>query len=172
MNPLQQVEKLEELGDKDTDVRRPTPERDAATKRPVEPDIDTDMTGQPYADRGRSSTNGAEVRRFEGLRLDRIIPRMSAEDRRIVSLSIWGVVVAEIYLPERVAAVAFRFGLKRGYSLDLPNGWGICKPGQRAKAFERVRREQPYCVIGLPPCTKFSLLQELTKATHGRIRCG
>jgi len=34
-------------------------------------------------------------------------------------------------------------------------------------AWKRVREETPYLLIGFPPCTYFSILQELNKSVHG-----
>ena len=89
---------------------------------------------------------------------------LTPEDRRVVSLVVMGVDVTDLFLPEQVASAAAKFGLRPGSSFDLANGWDFCKPEHRAKAFEQIRREKPFCIIGSPPCTKFSLLQELTKA--------
>jgi len=44
-------------------------------------------------------------------------------DRKILSSSIMGVDITEIYSPERVAQVARKFGLVSGSSMDLTNGW-------------------------------------------------
>ncbi len=44
-------------------------------------------------------------------------------DRKILSSSIMGVDITEIYSPERVAQVARQFGLVSGSSMDLTNGW-------------------------------------------------
>ena len=73
--------------------------------------------------------------------------------------------MTEIFSPERVAGVAAKFGLIQGSSFDFINGWDFCRPDHRAKAFEQIRKEKQFCVIGSFPCTKFSLLQELTKAS-------
>ena len=44
-------------------------------------------------------------------------------DRKILSASILGVDITEVYSPERVARVAKKFGLVSGSSMDLTNGW-------------------------------------------------
>ena len=50
--------------------------------------------------------------------------------------------------------------------MDLTNGWEFSKDDHRARASKKIQ-EEPYCTIGSPPCTMFSLLQELAKAVKG-----
>ena len=89
---------------------------------------------------------------------------MDDVDARILSSVILGVDLTEVYSPVRVAAVAAKFGLRPGSSLDLTNGWNFSKSEHRRRALLKIKEEDPYCVIGSPPCTMFSMLQELTKA--------
>ena len=37
--------------------------------------------------------------------------------------------------------------------------WDFTKPQDRKRAWERIRAEEPFLVIGSPPCTMFSRLQ-------------
>ena len=69
--------------------------------------------------------------------------------------AILGVDVTEIYSPVRVAAVAAKFGMKPGSSFDLTNGWDFTRKEHREKAWNKIKQEEPYCIIGLPPCTLF-----------------
>ena len=62
-----------------------------------------------------------------------------------------------------------------GSSMDLTNGWEFEREGHKRLAWKRVREEAPYQLIGSPPCTYFSVLQELNKVllvvlTRGRFR--
>ena len=144
-----------ELGDNrgtTRDIRLPSPERAPAVKRVVE--SDDLMMDVPAENKSRR----------DEVQADSAMDSLTSIERHIVSLVVMGVDVTEIFSPERVAGVAAKFGLIPGSSFDLTNGWDFCRPDHRAKAFERIRREKPFCVIGSPPCTKFSLLQELTKA--------
>ena len=93
---------------------------------------------------------------------------MSEVDRHILHGAILGVDLTEVYSPVRVAAVASKFRLRGGTSFDLTNGWNLSDPKQRAAAWKRIRDEDPYCIIGSPPCTMFSALQELNKV-HTKI---
>ena len=60
--------------------------------------------------------------------------------------------------------MATKFVLRPGSSLDLTNGWNFSKSEHRRRAWLKIKEEDPYCVIGSPPCTMFSMLQELIKA--------
>ena len=37
--------------------------------------------------------------------------------------------------------------------------WNFTRPGDRKRAWERIRAEKPFLVVGSPPCTMFSRLQ-------------
>ena len=69
--------------------------------------------------------------------------------------------ITEVYSPEIVNDVTRRHGLIAGSSLDLSNGWDFTKPEHRRAAWKKVKAEDPYLIIGSPPFTPFSLLQEL-----------
>ena len=51
--------------------------------------------------------------------------------------------------------------------MDLTTGKDFTKPEDCRAAWQRVRDEAPYVLVGSPPCTYFSVLQELNKAAHG-----
>ena len=53
-----------------------------------------------------------------------------------------------------------------GSSFDLTNGWDFSLDDHRTRAWTRIKVEEPYCVIGSPPCTLFSALMELNLAQH------
>ena len=72
-------------------------------------------------------------------------------DKKILSASILGVDITEVYSPERVARVAKKFGLVSGSSMDLTNGWDFEREGHKRLAWKRVREEAPYLLIGSPP---------------------
>ena len=88
-------------------------------------------------------------------------------DRKILSAAILNVDITEVYSPERVARIARKFGLVAGSSMDLTNGWDFNREDHKRLAWSKVRDEAPYQLIGSPPCTYFSVLQELNKAVHG-----
>ena len=57
-------------------------------------------------------------------------------------------------------------GLSPGHSLDSTNGWDFTVEAHRKKAWNLVKQTKPYMLIGSPPCTMFSMLQELNKHMH------
>ena len=71
--------------------------------------------------------------------------------------------IMEVYSPERVAKLCGEFGLTPGSSLDLTNGFDFDTALDRERAWMIVRRDQPLLIIGSPPCTYFSALNELNK---------
>ena len=171
---------LEDTEPRATDIRLGTPDRAPPTKRVGEaededmgtgaksrridkPDIEgmLDSMNCPFDHPGRGCSiplNG-KVGKVEE-------DAMSEEDRNILKSVILGVDITEVYSPVRVAAVAGKFGLTGGTSFDLTNGWNFSDPQHRAAAWKKIKQEDPYCIIGSPPCTMFSALQELSKAQH------
>ena len=69
--------------------------------------------------------------------------------------------IMQVYSPESGAKLRRKHGLTLGCSLDLTNGYDFDKAEDREKAWEIVRRDKPHTVIGSPPCTYFSALQDL-----------
>ena len=55
------------------------------------------------------------------------------------------------------------YGLDQGMAMDLKSGYDFDKSSDRARCWEAVKRDKPMLVIGSPPCTYFSRLQELNK---------
>ena len=92
---------------------------------------------------------------------------MDEVDRNILAAAILGVDITEVYAPERVAKVAQQFGFRAGSSVDLTNGWDFNLEDYRKKAWTKIKEESSYLLIGSPPCTYFSMLQELNVAVHG-----
>ena len=80
---------------------------------------------------------------------------------------ILGIDVAEIYLPERVTAIAREINLTPRSAMDLSNGWDFSKVAGKLRAWKKIKEEAPYLVIGSPPCTLFSFVQEINIAQYG-----
>ena len=95
-----------------------------------------------------------------------MLDSLNSADRRIIAASLMGVDITEVFSPERVAQVARRYGLVAGTSFDLTNGWDFTLEDHKRKAWMKTREESPYVLIGSPPCTYFSMLQELNIAQH------
>ena len=93
---------------------------------------------------------------------------MSEEDRKILAGILLGVVITEVYSPESVARKSVEFGLVAGSSVDLTNGWESTRAGHGRAAWIQVGKDDPYLLVGSPPCTRFSVLQDLNlHGNHG-----
>merc|ERR1712242_435708 len=79
--------------------------------------------------------------------------------------------VSELFSPPRVAAELGRLpvmSLVGGSCFDLrcdANGvaWDFTKAADRERARAQIRREKPFLVVGSPPCTEFSSVQNLNR---------
>ena len=77
--------------------------------------------------------------------------------------------VTEFYSPPRIAHMAKLMGLTPDYPRDLttrgPGGfkWDFTRARDRLKAWKLIKRDRPYLIVGSPPCTAFSVLQNLIK---------
>ena len=83
------------------------------------------------------------------------------ENRKILSAIIRGVDITEIYSPERVVKACLKQNLVPGSSMDLTSGWDFSKKEHREAAVRQISKEKPTLLIGSPPCTFFSILQNL-----------
>ncbi len=79
--------------------------------------------------------------------------------------------VTEIFSPERVASVCREFGLEPGLSMDIKSGYDFDSKKDRDRCWEALEHDKLTLVIGSPPCTLFSRLQELNKLMYkdGRL---
>ena len=71
--------------------------------------------------------------------------------------------VVDIFSPERVGKACVSFGLEQGMAMDIKSGFDFDLAVDRARCWETIKRDKPLLVIGSPPCTLFSRLQELNK---------
>ena len=74
--------------------------------------------------------------------------------------------ITEVFSPEGVAKLCKKHVLTPGCSLVLTNGHDFNKAADRERAWEIIKRDKPHTVIGSPPCTYFSALQELNKCLY------
>ena len=72
-----------------------------------------------------------------------------------------------MYSPARVNEVVKRWGLKPGSSMDPTNEHDFTKPEDRKRAWAKIKEWDPLLITGSPPCTLFSLLQELNITVNG-----
>ena len=149
-----------------------TPDRLRKDKRRGEPDDmeDDDHKQRRFDDDQAMSIPGSpdDQPEFKHQKIDDdMLDSMDEVDRKILAASILGVDITEVYSPERIAKVARKFGLQAGSFFDLTNGWDFNVEEHRRKAWVKIKEESPYLLIGSPPCTYFSMLQELNVAVHG-----
>ena len=130
----------------------------------MESDAVTGLPRSAAADVATGLSRPADDDDFEAQMQD--IDNMEVVDRKIIVATILGVDIIEVYSLERVAKVAKRNGLVAGSSMDLTTGVHFIKASERQLAWRRVKDEAPFVLIGSPPCTYFSMPQELNIATN------
>ena len=86
---------------------------------------------------------------------------MNETDRKILWALSRGADIAEIFSPERVSQVCQKFGLTPGDALDFRTGRDLRRPEHRQRAMTLIHETKPALIIGSPPCTMFSALQNL-----------
>ena len=97
---------------------------------------------------------------YSHLRIEMAINRQSAE---YMTKQLSSVDVVEVFSPERVGEMCSEFGLDQGMGMDLKSGFDFDLASDRARCWATVKKDKPMLVIGSPPCTLFSQLQELNK---------
>ena len=70
--------------------------------------------------------------------------------------------VSELYNPNRFQGEVKRFGLCQGQAFDLELGWDLLDKGMRQEVRKHIREIKPGLVVISPPCTLFSILQNLS----------
>ncbi len=84
--------------------------------------------------------------------------------------------VAEVYSKPRVTQMLKQMpnlGLTPGFALDLTGedvdgrAWDFTDIEMRRRARERVIRDEPFFLIGCPPCTEYCAYQALNAVRHG-----
>ena len=73
--------------------------------------------------------------------------------------------ICEVFSPPRVGLEANKYGLRPGEAMDLTTGWDFNREDHRLKAEQYIDEHMPLAVIGSPPCTPFSQLQNLNPDT-------
>lgn len=97
---------------------------------------------------------------------DDAMGELDVVDMRVLASATLGVDITEVFSPVRVDQVAGKFGFSPGSSLDMTNGWNFDLEADRRRAWKLVKQTQPRVLIGSPPFTRFSTLQELNTYVH------
>eukprot|EP00974_Lingulodinium_polyedra_P129174 11209057-Lingulodinium_polyedra.AAC.1 len=102
--------------------------------------------------------DGMDIANFEIESIARDLVEMAAVD------------VAEIYTPPRFTPKCSRYGLRPGFVVDLTTRredgeyWDLSREEDQEE-LERVQAvQEPYLLIGSPPCTDFCGLLRLSKS--------
>ena len=66
-----------------------------------------------------------------------------------------------MFSPSRIAELAGKRGMSQGSSFDLETGWNLEDANDRRKMWRMLKEEDPTLIILCPPCTAFTLIQEL-----------
>ena len=74
--------------------------------------------------------------------------------------------ISEVFSPNRVTSVGKQFGLVPGEAMDIKNGYDFGLVNPQKKAWDSRIKDKPKLVIGSPPCTFLSCLQELNKCMY------
>jgi len=69
--------------------------------------------------------------------------------------------ISEVFSPPRIAEMAGKKGLTQGTSFDLETGWDLERPEDRRRMWRTLKEEDPELLVICPPCTAFTMLQEL-----------
>ena len=81
--------------------------------------------------------------------------------RRAVLQAMSDLAVSEVYSPPRIAPMAPQAGFRQGVSADLETGWDFSKEADRKAIRRRLASDSPALLILCPPCTAFSVVQNL-----------
>ena len=154
---------LEDRARTRTETRLRTPERAPATRR-----VSTDEGPLPYPKTRRLSEDAMETEVDDSALMEASIDALSAQDILILDKIVKGADIMEVFSPARVNELAVKFGLIAGASLDLTNGFDFDKKEDRDRCWKIVIHDKPQVLVGSPPCTMFSMLQELNIAVHGK----
>ena len=175
------VEELGEAPNAQSDRRYPSPTRAPATKRKknvhlsepatkrsivgdlTDDEIDQDMDSLRAKQEdmkivGRAILGHSVEEVYSNQRIQLAVTRQTVESMKLMSVD-----VTEIFSPERVAAVCREFNLRPGMSMDIKSGFDFDKKSDRDRCWDAIKKDKPSLVIGSPPCTLFSKLQELNK---------
>ena len=125
------------------------------------------------ADNGAASSSGP-WRQGEDAAMDALDKGARMDHMKVIRMKLGcSNDVSEVYSPPRIVTVAEAAGLRGGFSLDLtapsPDGtvWDFSRHDCRRRALELVQSQRPYLLIGSPPCTAFSNLQNLNRCRPG-----
>ena len=92
---------------------------------------------------------------------------LSKASRKAILKQMKKLTVAEVFSPPRVTTEAKEMGHQEGGAFDLHTGYDLSQRKDRVRCWQELRQADPHLVVICPPCSPFSLLQELNR---GRVR--
>ena len=144
--------------------------------RPIKDAMDTgeQSSPEPYQPRGAKVPRNEDeemetaLNKLEKLKSDAEVER-DKMDRKMLAMVLNDIDVAEVDSPPRVVQMAVRIGLIGGRSMDLKTEWDFSFRANRRRAIEAILHDDPWIIGGSPPCTMFSLLQQLNVHKFGHL---
>ena len=88
---------------------------------------------------------------------------LSKASKKAIVKNMKALTAAEVFSPPRVAVVAEELGHRSGGPYDLQTGYDLSSSTDRMKCMKELRQADPDVLIICPPCSPFSLLQELNR---------
>ena len=105
---------------------------------------------------------------FEDEEADKVYGTLCRSSRKRLRRALEKVTVSELYSEPRIAKEATRQGLTAGTSIDLKTGFDLTKPGDRQRAWRRLKEEDPDLIMICPPCGPFSQMQAINYSRMSR----
>ena len=87
-------------------------------------------------------------------------------DVAVLAAFLKGVDITQMSSPERVTKVCKKNHRVPDYSFDLRIGYDLSDENMQALVMDKIDKSRPALVIGSPPCTMFSRLQQLNLRVH------
>ena len=90
-------------------------------------------------------------------------------DIKILAMVLNGADITEVFSPERVTRFCSKYGFVAGDLFELRDGYDFFDPKTQAMVVKRVMNTEFSLVIGSPPCTMFSRIQQLNLHIQGSL---
>ena len=140
----------------------------------VVPTRSTGGTRDSSSSSSSSSSDDAESDRtvdLEMQELDVALLSMKAGDanevdKKIIASILRGSDLTEVYSPERIVQACRQYDLRPGRSMDIRTGYNFDLAADRKRAVDQINADKPTILVGSPPCTMFSVLQNLAVAVN------
>ena len=161
------LEDLQDVVPQSSEGRVAAPERTPARRRlrplrnPMSKSGDSPPSNPREAKTARTQDDDEMTSRMEELNIleEQIRKEKLSMDTRILAMIISNVDVTEVFSPARITEMAESMGLIGGIAVDLKTGWGFSRQSDWRRAVEHTVKEDPWLIVGSPPCPMFGMLQ-------------